>query len=141
MTDRELLEWAAKAAGIQFQWDTWANAPLIVNEEGIDTRTWNPLNDDGDTLRLAMKLHISPTFLGCATEGEGWAEARYLKDRYTVNPSYIQVPYIPEEMFNNPRDVKYAEYLLENYGYVRGFEAATRRAVTLAAAELGKAKV
>lgn len=45
MTDRELLELAAKAAGVDYKgWDReW---------------TWNPLTDDGDALRLAVKLRI-----------------------------------------------------------------------------------
>jgi len=46
MTDRELLEAAAKAAGIQVHPDgiEWNR-----NEEGY---RWNPLTDDGDALRL-----------------------------------------------------------------------------------------
>lgn len=48
MTDRELLEAAAKAAGMSGQ------HPF----EG-DTVTWNPLTDDGDALRLAVKLRAT----------------------------------------------------------------------------------
>ena len=39
MSDRELLELAAKAAGIEYTWDTWANAPMVVSENGVDTDT------------------------------------------------------------------------------------------------------
>ncbi len=52
MTDRELLELAAKAAGRGSQWwmeSTW-NGP---------DKEWNPLTDDGDALRLAVKLRIA----------------------------------------------------------------------------------
>jgi hypothetical protein len=52
MNDRELLEFAAKAAGIQVHPDgiEWNR-----NEDGY---RWNPLTDDGDALRLAVKLRI-----------------------------------------------------------------------------------
>jgi hypothetical protein len=66
MTDRELLELAAKAAGI---------VDYRVKEGGLGALevfcgpglwptpssewvTWNPLTDDGDALRLAVKLNI-----------------------------------------------------------------------------------
>lgn len=57
-TDRELLELAAKAAGIEIQWDArgaWEAADLV---SGAD-RLWNPLEDDGDALRLAVKLNMN----------------------------------------------------------------------------------
>ena len=59
--DRELLELAAKAAGID------------PDMAGPNTpRTWNPLTDDGDALRLAVKLEIDIRFY---TESkEAWVE-------------------------------------------------------------------
>lgn len=49
MTDRELLELAAKAAGI----------PLTdLNIDIYGANAWNPLTDDGDALRLAVKLEM-----------------------------------------------------------------------------------
>ena len=51
-TDRELLELAARAAGYQYM---PANGCIVV--DGIPG-TWNPLTDDGDALRLAVKLKI-----------------------------------------------------------------------------------
>lgn len=48
MTDRELLEYAAKAAGIE------AYAGAYYDGE----RVWNPLADDGDALRLAVMCNI-----------------------------------------------------------------------------------
>jgi hypothetical protein len=50
MTDRELLEKAAKAAGIC----TWWNGERF----GPNPPSWDPLNDDGDALRLAVKLNL-----------------------------------------------------------------------------------
>ena len=60
MKDRELLEFAAKAVGIE----------LICNDHGEfgyydmfrdhlpQWNEWNPLTDDGDALRLAVKLDM-----------------------------------------------------------------------------------
>lgn len=52
MTDRELLELAAKAAGISAQWDCPERGMIMLAKNGVDTCTWNPLEDDGDALRL-----------------------------------------------------------------------------------------
>lgn len=56
--ERELLELAAKAAGIKF--DGIANKCGLWAEiyENNCWGAWNPLNDDGDALRLAVKLSI-----------------------------------------------------------------------------------
>lgn len=60
MSDRELLEWAAKAAGYEVTWKTgrckggeFCGAFIA---EKVDA--WNPLTDDGDALRLAVKCRI-----------------------------------------------------------------------------------
>jgi hypothetical protein len=50
MTDRELLE-AAYAA-----YRPGENYTRLVNDAGSDY--WNPLTDDGDALRLAVKLRL-----------------------------------------------------------------------------------
>ena len=70
-TDRELLELAAKAAGYQYM---PANGCIVV--DGIPG-TWNPLTDDGDALRLAVRLSLmidtdynSHTAVGSASLGE-----------------------------------------------------------------------
>lgn len=58
-TDRELLELAAKAAGIRLHvWGTPGNANFEDMDDGPYGRPWNPLTDDGDALRLAAKLKI-----------------------------------------------------------------------------------
>ena len=54
MTDQELLELAAKAAGIEGTWDT--HAKCLVPKMG--QMWWNPLIDDGAAFRLAVRLNI-----------------------------------------------------------------------------------
>jgi len=54
-TDRELLELAAKAAGIEVR--PHPNRGISKNLIFIGSNgNWNPLTDDGDALRLAVKL-------------------------------------------------------------------------------------
>ena len=66
MTDRELLELAAKAAEI--------DVIGLMGDDGLtlfNGKQWNPLADDGDALRLAVRLKL---FVDCgycvATEAE-----------------------------------------------------------------------
>ncbi len=55
MNDRELLELAALAAGVDYGWQH-----IFDDYEGCtaDKWDWNPLKDDGDALRLAVKSGI-----------------------------------------------------------------------------------
>lgn len=55
MTDRELLELAAKAAEITL-WD-WSEVSQAYRTTK-PMHDWNPLTDDGDALRLAVKLGV-----------------------------------------------------------------------------------
>jgi len=57
VSDRELLELAAKAAGIDAHVTEWSST--VEDDEGDYLKPWNPLTDDGDALRLAVKLHIN----------------------------------------------------------------------------------
>lgn len=91
MTDRELLEMAAKAVGRP----VWA---------------WNPLDDDGDALRLAVKLNLDITF--------GWQDS---DTAVFVNADWDGAP---------------AEVMHEFLD--RDAYAATRRAIVRAAAEIGR---
>ena len=84
MTDREMLELAAKAAGFNFRWfkvKQWKNmkgkiGPYRYCTGTVDvygshhTKPWSPLTDDGDALRLAVKLHmqVSVTTESCRAE-------------------------------------------------------------------------
>lgn len=98
-TDRELLELAAKAAGLRFDWRPF---PAIKR---LDTlwEEWNPLTDDGDALRLAVKLEIQ------------------LDLRHSMNT--VRAYGAPEGMIEEGAKDPYA---------------ATRRAITRAAAEIGR---
>ncbi|MGV2897703.1 hypothetical protein ACNPPY_18205 [Achromobacter sp. AGC78] len=60
MTDRELLELAAKAAGLEYHWVKVDGGSLMqASEPGSRSEeSWNPLTDDGDALRLSVKLQI-----------------------------------------------------------------------------------
>ena len=51
MTDRELLELAAKAAGLE-----------VVTPTMLAHGQWNPLADDGDAFRLAVAMGFSLEF-------------------------------------------------------------------------------
>lgn len=110
MTDRELLELAAKAAGVMIV--KWLPSPLPTGTpyvwcdplpEGA-RQPWNPLANDGDALRLAVKLELDVSV--------GMAGA-------VVDP-FRRLPTVEEVDRNNPY-------------------AATRRAIVRAAAEIGKA--
>ena len=122
MTDRELLELAAKAAGVfeQGEWfDNW-----YVDENGVDkvsrqsfvvgNREWNPLTDDGDALRLAVKLKI---------------HHRQYSNQVQIRGCWCRDGYIEASC----KDIEEREPI-GNDPY-----AATRRAIVRAAAEIGKA--
>ena len=66
MSDKELLELAAKAAGlinaryheaIAWEYDS-GTCILHDTDNGRSTHAWNPLTDDGDAMRLAVLLSI-----------------------------------------------------------------------------------
>ena len=114
MSDRELLELAAKAAGIDYRHDNlfWTHEDYCAFWSYDDLcncgARWNPLTDDGDALRLAVKLglHISQQLSYVAVmQPHGGAGSHLLQ--------WI-------EKYNNDPD------------------AATRRAIWRAAAEIGR---
>lgn len=65
MTDQELLEYAAKAVGLDsdgWEWDGYDFRELKVYGVphcGYGPVTWNPLLSDEDAFRLAVKLALS----------------------------------------------------------------------------------
>ena len=62
MSDKELLELAAKAVGLKFH--AYVDSEIFgsgINTGELDTPLWNPLADDGDALRLAVKLGMELT--------------------------------------------------------------------------------
>jgi len=55
MTDKKLLEAAARAAGMtDAAWNNGLSGMVTV----FNQEPWNPLTDDGDALRLACKLRL-----------------------------------------------------------------------------------
>lgn len=68
MNDRELLEMAAKAAGIKARWfkvNQWRKVGgyrIGAGQKEVfgthHLKPWNPLRDDGDALRLVVKLGL-----------------------------------------------------------------------------------
>lgn len=55
MTDKELLQLAAQAAGIEL---TDFHGVLVRPDVEAGCPPWNPLDDDGDALRLACDLGL-----------------------------------------------------------------------------------
>lgn len=113
-TDRELLELAAKAAGID-----WFDEPALLAGKGLHMKSgsfWNPLTDDGDALRLAveLKLRIETDVMLCGFE--------------CLNPSgTVLVDYGDGEEIEEPHN---GDGL-----------AATRRAIVRAAAVIGEIRI
>ena len=113
MSDRELLELAAKAAGIDYKHDNadWKHDDHCAFWDYDDLCTcgarWNPLTDDGDALRLAVKLRMRVDM----AEGDEWICVNNWATEY-----YLAVtdPYATDPL------------------------AATRRAIVRAAAEIGR---
>ena len=63
MTDRELLMRAARAAGITLHWS--GDRPGVAEPDSCEMHDgerwlteWNPLDDDGDAFRLAVRLRM-----------------------------------------------------------------------------------
>lgn len=112
MTNRELLELAARAAGIEGKWSEWDHAYGDYREHGIDYggRTlWNPLDDDGDAFCLACDLGlrvfpVARTESGAACSAVGAVTGERLSEVADTLPTRI----------------------------------ATRRAIVRAAAEIGR---
>jgi len=57
-----LLELAARAIGLDIQWDATANGFIKLDETGIDVSSWNPWDDDGDAFRLLASSKLSLDF-------------------------------------------------------------------------------
>lgn len=75
MTDRELLELAAKAAGIEHpSGEHCINGPALWDCKAL--QWWKPLTDDGDALRLAVILGLDQT-LPHLLQGEAYRTDRF----------------------------------------------------------------
>ena len=110
MSDRELLELAAKAMEIDVRWiDEW-NGFFIHRPHKLpgEWPMWNPLTDDVDAFRLAVKLGIS----------------------IHMGTYKVVCEVVPQEDDGN---------IVTKENCVSDPYAATRRAIVRAAAEIGKA--
>lgn len=68
MSDRDLLELAAKAAGIKLHiWGAKGSENFADMAKPGGTR-WNPIADDGDAFRLVIKLKLSVEITGSEDE-------------------------------------------------------------------------
>lgn len=118
MNDRELLELAAKAAKIDVMWNEhWQCFKRKNPLQGLggERHPWLPLDDDGDALRLAVKLGMSLRL----AQFEEWTQV-FVDDLYS----------------------RCAKPVTEHAGRTskgQTIEQATRRAIVRAAAEIGKA--
>jgi len=88
MTDKELLELAAKAAGIEIDWSVFLDNGSHKIYRVVNTRNyWNPLVSDGDALRLAVKLGLS---IGLYTDpDETWCSVginHNVKEPHGIDP-------------------------------------------------------
>ncbi len=111
MTNRELLELAAKAAGIAHEGVTDEGA-CILKPDRSWSHYWNPRADDGDALRLLTKMPFRELYVS-----EIGATVSWRRDGGT-------------------HGYKCDEYASEHGG---DLNAATRLAIVRAAAEIGKA--
>ena len=102
MTDLELLEMAAKAAGVKYIATAEDGARLLA-----DMTRWNPLTDDGDALRLMVKLNIHVNY------------------RENINGAWVVADHEGIDFCPESLDGPHAQ-------------EATRRAITRAAAEIGR---
>lgn len=111
MTDRELLELAAKAAGIPIHvWGAKGKELVADMTDPSNHKLWNPLADDGDALRLAVKLNMEfCSHANADIGGISWADV----SGHTY--AYIELPHDGNPM------------------------AAARRVIVRAAAEIGRA--
>lgn len=146
MTDRELLEAAAKAADNGAQWDCPERGMMILAPSGIDTMAWNPLTDDGDALRLAVKLRLDITHPD-PRDHDGSAVYVTIHKRRVghlfLKKLRFSSEYIPEALLlsTEEMDVGHVAYLKTNEPHLQlSIEAATRRAIVRAAAEIGASK-
>lgn len=108
-TDKELIELAAKAVGIETNKARDGNQTYCYDRRDGVYKNWDPLSDDGDALRLAVDLKIR---IGCVSKRKVWAK-----------PTHCG---------------KFFEGCGEFYQNKDSYEA-TRRAIVRAAAAIGEA--
>jgi hypothetical protein len=113
MSDIGLLERAAKVIDPQYAWHPGCGDALHLTAPDATAIYWNPLADDGDALRLAVKLQLTI----CNEHVAAGVVYRICGENFVG----------PEERSGASAD---AEVIAWDY-------AATRRAIVRAAAEFG----
>jgi hypothetical protein len=99
--DHELLQDAAKAAGYKQYYSHWLGRDSFVTYEEEDysevkkrrvvvekTMDWNPLSDDGDALRLAVKLSIHIIQINDRETWSAWIDANGLLQTEPAEDDY-----------------------------------------------------
>ena len=133
MTDREMLELAARAAGIKGKVINAEGLGAWIPMPGASSAVWNPLDDDGDALRLVVKLGLHITQYPIYDEPKHSAiakkSARLLDD--TCDDTCV-------DTCDDTCDDTCVDTCVGIEVYDSDPYAATRRAITHAAAEIGR---
>lgn len=108
-SDKQLMELAAKAAGIAVHWDSleeddWTAFFVRVSAGPLEGRSWYPLGDWLDAMQLAIMFKMN---------------VRQLKDSVAVRPAGTKI------------------FVLEEIGVESERDKDTMRAITKAAAAIG----
>lgn len=110
MNDREMLELAAKTAGLSPVTPYYGPNDEFYGKVIDDTGSvWNPLEDDGDAFRLAVKLGLVVCVMAEVGFTGIYLPAEHIGGKYDLIEHHNGDPY-----------------------------AATRRAIVLAAVEIGR---
>lgn len=130
MNDRELLELAAKAAGYEVNWTDKFDAGLTdacmvqlkpelqhFRFSAYPYERWHPLTDDGDALRLAVKMRLT----------------------IRLSDSDAALAGINTCQSGAPTSDGMGPWFWKEWNANGDAAAATRRAIVRAAAEIGKA--
>ena len=115
-TDRELLELAAKADKLNFSWNEKMECAEVWRDGDKTKRFWQPHRDDGDALRLRNALQAT-----IIDEG----------DRVYVEIARYPAGAVVREPYDRDLQGGFASQV--------SVDAATRRAIVRAAAEIGRA--
>jgi hypothetical protein len=75
VTDKKLLELAAKAAGYNGKYRSDLGYFEFMKDDKVLVVNWNPLEDDGEAFRLAVKLQMDVSIEDCGA---------WVNDRITV---------------------------------------------------------
>jgi hypothetical protein len=136
MTDTELIELAAKGARINAIKDpngVWRNCTRLPPGFNIfEAKPWNPIEDDGDALRLAVKLEMKITI------NQGNVQVRFKEDtplvfvrtginvaeatRLAITRAAAEIARVPmtEQEFESAMrthqlEIEYSDYICERY--------------------------